>query len=372
MAKYKNVPFIKVEATQYTEIGYVGRDVESMIKDLVDKSIQLIKEKYLKEIKEEVEKNVCSQIIQVIVGANTSDETFKMFCNKLSNGELDNKEIEIEVSEDHAVGNGFSLDMTSGNSQTQVGMFNLGDMMGKILGKKGTKKIKTNVKDGITILTEEEQEKILKDKPILKEAIEYAERHGVIFIDELDKLISGNTSTGGRGDVSKEGVQRDLLPILDGTTLSTKYGYVKTHHILFITAGAFHLNKFTDLLPELQGRLPVHIKLNSLGEGHFIDILVNKKHSLIEQHVQMMKTDYVELKFESDAIKAIAKITAKMNSEVENTGARRLRTIFDKVLEDLNFDAEKYVGSSFVITKEYVADKVKDLLCDVDLQKFIL
>lgn len=373
LAEYKQIPFIKTEATQYTEVGYVGRDVEMMVKDLIEKSIELVKQKYLGEIEKQVKKNVTKQILHKILGPDITEETFELFSQKLSRGELDEKEIEIEVSQESSPAM-TTIDIPGGNSHAQIGMMNFGDIIGKMLGKKNTRKIKTNVKEAFETLEEEESAQLLAElqTQIVKEAIALASNEGIIFIDEIDKIITSSNVTSSRGEVSKEGVQRDLLPLLDGTTLNTKYGPIKTDHILFIAAGAFHMSKFSDLLPELQGRFPMHIKLHPLNEQNFIEILKYKKHSLITQHKAMMCVDQVELEFTEDAILEIAKITAQMNRDVENTGARRLRTIIDKVMEDLNFEAEKYKNKSFTIDAAYISQKMKSILVELDLQKFIL
>lgn len=367
LSEYKEIPFVKTEATQYTEVGYVGRDVEMMVRDLIERSIQIVRAKHLEVIKDQITNDVYRQIINILLGPDISEETYEVFNKKLINGELDDKEIEIEVNDE---GQGFAtIDMPGGVGQ--VGMMNFSDMIGKILGKKNLKKIKSTVKEAIELLTEEESEKALNEGQIIKEAIILAQTEGIIFIDEIDKIITTH-NTGSRGEVSKEGVQRDLLPLLDGTTLKTKYGEIKTDHILFIAAGAFHMSKFSDLLPELQGRFPMHIKLHTLTEGHFIDILTHKKNSLITQHQAMLAIDNVKLIFTDSAVKKIAQVAAQMNQEIENTGARRLRTIMDKILADINFESEKYFDKEFEISEEYIQDKMKDMLIEIDLQKFIL
>ncbi len=397
LSEYKNIPFIKTEATQYTEVGYVGRDVEMMIKDLIEKSVQIVRKKHFELIKSKVLSEVHGQIIAILMKKNVVDfddieidenknlsdvsvnldedeinnfdkKQFEALYVALINGDLDDIEIEITVSEPPSNGMmGFDIP----GAHVQMSAINVGDMMNKILGKKNTKKLVTNIKEAIELLTEDKASKYLNENQIIKEAVNLAQTEGIIFIDEIDKIISSH-NTHSRGEVSKEGVQRDLLPLLDGTTVNTKFGPIKTDHILFVAAGAFHVTKFSDLLPELQGRFPMSVKLHPLNEKHFIDILVNKKHSLIHQHQSMLAIDGVNLIFTEDSIQTIAEITAQMNQEIENTGARRLRTIIDKILEDINFEAEKYHQRDFVINSEYIIDKMKKLVSEMDLRKFIL
>jgi ATP-dependent HslUV protease ATP-binding subunit HslU len=400
LSEYKNIPFVKTEATQYTEVGYVGRDVEMMVKDLVERALQIVRKKHFDLIKNKVLTEVHGQIIAILMKKNIIDfddieidenknlsdldidlneendqkatnfdkKQFEILYIALMNGDLDDEEIEIKVSDSPSSSMmGFDIPGT----HVQMSAINLGDMMNKILGKKNTKKLITTVKEAIDLLTEDKSQKYLNENQITKEAIHLAQTEGIIFIDEIDKIISTH-NTSSRGEVSKEGVQRDLLPLLDGTTVNTKYGPVKTDHILFIAAGAFHVTKFSDLLPELQGRFPMSVKLHPLNEEHFIDILTCKKHSLIEQHQSMLKIDEVNLIFTEDSIQTIAQITAQMNQEIENTGARRLRTIIDKILEDINFESERYYQKDFIITSEYIIDKMKKLVNEMDLRKFIL
>lgn len=373
LSEYLEIPFIKTEATQYTEVGYVGKDVDMMIKELVERSVQIVREKYMSSLRDEVKETVYEEIVKIVLGSSDiTDETKKVFTEKIKKGELDEKEIEIEISEEQSPG--FATIDLPGSSNSQIGMMNFGDMIGKILGKKNTKKITTNVKDAIEKLIEEESEKILDESKIIKEALELAATRGIIFIDEIDKIIISSLNQGGssRGDVSKEGVQRDLLPLLDGTVINTKYGKIKTDHILFIAAGAFHMSKFSDLIPEIQGRFPMNIKLHPLNEDHFFDILNNKKNSLITQYIEMMKTQNVSLVFKDDAIRLIAKNASEMNKNIENTGARRLRTIIDNIMEELNFEFEKHSGSEFIIDAEYIKEKSKNFTTELDLERFVL
>jgi ATP-dependent HslUV protease ATP-binding subunit HslU len=372
LSEYLEIPFIKTEATQYTEVGYVGKDVEMMVKELVERSLQIVKDKYFKLIKEEVRTDVLKMIVKIILGSSEiTDETYSIFVEKIINGEFNEKEIEIEVSED--MNHGMHTIDLPGSIGTQIGMMNFSDMVGKIFGKKNTKKIKTNVKEAIEKLIEEELLSRTDESKIIKEALKLAEETGIIFIDEIDKIIPNTMQSGSsRGDVSKEGVQRDLLPLLDGTVITTKYGKIKTDHILFIAAGAFHMNKFSDLIPEIQGRFPMNIKLHPLNESHFVDILNNKKNNLITQYIEMMKCENVEIEFTDNSIKLIAKIASDMNKNIENTGARRLRTIIDNIMEDLNFEFEHFKGKKLYIDEEYINQRLEKLNIDLDLHKFVL
>ena len=398
LSEYKQIPFIKTEATTYTEVGYVGRDVEMMIKDLIENSLHLVRKKHIDLIKEKVQTEVYHQIITSIIKEeenaididselesddesdknNSSDfadildhDKYDKLYEEIKNGELDNKEIEVEVEEEQNPTGMMGFDIPGSNQHIQMAGFNISDMLNKVLGKKNTKKIVTKIKDAIELMMDAESKKLINENQIIKEAIHLAQNHGIIFIDEIDKIISTH-NTNSRGEVSKEGVQRDLLPLLDGTTINTKYGPIKTDHILFVAAGAFHVTKFSDLLPELQGRFPLSVKLHPLSSEHFIDILLNKKHSLLEQHKSMLEIDKVNLIFEDNAVETIAKIAEKMNQEIENTGARRLRTIIDKILEEINFEAEKHFGQEFSINSEYIKKKMLQIIVDMDLRKFIL
>ena len=406
LCEYIGAPYIKTEATQYTEVGYVGKDVENMIKELMDYAISLVKKKHIDQIKESVIKSVYNALASIIVKSHRKDNTeshkngdkarhdkgeneseelnieeeleniarddlteHDEVYRKLKNGEFDDLTIEIELPDEQTSSSSFEI--PGSNSTIQMSAFNVNDIMNKILGKKNTKIAKTKIKDAIELLKDEEIKKHLSEAQIISEAKHLAQNKGIIFIDEIDKIISSHQISN-RGDVSKEGVQRDLLPLLDGTRINTKYGPIKTDHILFIAAGAFHVTKFSDLLPELQGRFPMSVKLHPLNEKHFVDILNNKEHSLIKQHKAMLGTDNVQLVFTEESINTIAKITAQMNQEVENTGARRLRTIIDKILEDIHFDAEKHSEKEFVIDSEYIKNKVSSLTNDVDLKKYII
>ena len=402
LSEYKQVPFIKTEATTYTEVGYVGRDVEMMIKDLIENSVNLVRKKHIDLVKEKVQAEVYHKIITSIIkeeentldieseleseckesnetnndeSSNFSDilnhDRYDELYEQIKNTELDNKEIEIEIEEEQKSNEIMGFDMPGSNQYIQMAGFNISDMLNKVLGKKNTKKKITKIKDAIELMTDAESKKLINENQIIKEAIHLAQNHGIIFIDEIDKIISTH-NTNSRGEVSKEGVQRDLLPLLDGTTINTKYGPIKTDHILFIAAGAFHVTKFSDLLPELQGRFPLSVKLHPLSGEHFIDILLNKKHSLIEQQKLMLEIDKVNLIFASDAVETIAKIAEKMNQEIENTGARRLRAIIDKIFEEINFDSEKHFGQEFYIDSEYIKKTLLQTIVDMDLRKFIL
>lgn len=401
LSEYKQIPFIKTEATQYTEVGYVGRDVEMMVKDLIDNSVNLVRKKHMDLIKDKVQGEVYHQIVSMLIKEdeapseidtnldhdheegheeddNQADfadifnhDRYDELYEQLTAGKLDEREIEIEVVDDQGPSNMMGFDIPGSNQHIQMSTFNISDIFNKVLGKKSTKVITTKIKDAVELMMDDGSKKIINESQIIKEAINLAQNHGIIFIDEIDKIIS-TQGVSTRGEVSKEGVQRDLLPLLDGTTVNTKYGPIKTDHILFVAAGAFHVTKFSDLLPELQGRFPLSVKLHPLNVGHFIDILTKKKHSLLEQHKSMLEIDNVNLIFADDAVETIAQIAAKMNQEIENTGARRLRTIIDNILEEINFEAEKYSNQDFVVTSEYIKSKMVQAITEMDLRKFIL
>lgn len=370
LAKLANAPFIKVEATKFTEIGYVGRDVESMIRDLVEVSVKQLKEQTKEMVRKKAEKQTDARILEVLVGDSASKATTEKFTELLNSGALDDQSIEIKVRESSKSSPipGFDL---PGGGHVQMGMFALGDLLkGLESNKLKTRKLK--VKQAKKIILQEEMEKLIDEEKTIKEAIILAENEGIIFIDEIDKIARSGESSGSRGEVSREGVQRDLLPIIEGSTVSTKYGLVKTDHILFIASGAFYNSKPSDLLPELQGRLPIRVELNDLTKDDLIRILKEPENSLIKQYIALLATEGVDLIFEDSAIDALAEIATKVNKEVENIGARRLHTILEKLLEDVSFNADLHSGKKFVVDNKYVNSELKDIAKEIDLSKFIL
>jgi len=367
LSKLAEAPFIKVEATRFTEVGYVGRDVEQIIRDLIEIAIAMEKEKKRKEVKAKAELKAEEKVLDSLVGNKASVATRESFRKRLRNGDLDNNEIEIEMQNTSAGMQSFEIPgMPGGN----VGMVNLGDILGKSMGnKKGIKK-KMTVKESHDILVAQESDKMIEEDKIIKEAKKATEENGIVFLDEIDKVSARSDRVG--GDVSREGVQRDLLPLIEGTTVSTKHGPIKTDHILFIASGAFQLAKPSDLLPELQGRLPIRVELSALKEEDFIRILKEPDNSLIKQYKELLKTENVNLKFTDDGIDTLAKISAEVNSSVENIGARRLHTIIEKVLDDISFNATDRSGETVTIDEKYVKDNLGNLVKDTDLSKFIL
>jgi ATP-dependent HslUV protease ATP-binding subunit HslU len=367
LSKLAEAPFIKVEATRFTEVGYVGRDVEQIVRDLIEIAIAMEKEKRRKEVKAKAELKAEEKVLDALVGNKASVATRESFRKRLRNGDLDNNEIEIEVQENNSGLQSFEIPgMPGGN----VGMVNLGDILGKSMGNKKGKKKKMNVKESHEILVAQESDKMIEEDKIIKEAKKTTEENGIVFLDEIDKVSARSDRVG--GDVSREGVQRDLLPLIEGTTVSTKHGPIKTDHILFIASGAFQLAKPSDLLPELQGRLPIRVELNALNEEDFKRILKEPDNSLIKQYKELLKTENVNLIFTDDGIDKLAKISAEVNSSVENIGARRLHTIIEKVLDDISFNATDRAGETVTINEKYVNDNLGNLVKDTDLSKFIL
>ena len=367
LSKLAEAPFIKVEATRFTEVGYVGRDVEQIIRDLIEIAIAMEREKRRKEVKAKAELKAEEKVLDSLVGNKASVATRESFRKRLRNGDLDDNEIEIEVQGTASGMQSFEIPgMPGGN----VGMVNLGDILGKSMGNKKGRKKKMNVKESHDILVAQESDKMIEEDKIIQEAKKATEENGIVFLDEIDKVSARNDRVG--GDVSREGVQRDLLPLIEGTTVSTKHGPIKTDHILFIASGAFQLAKPSDLLPELQGRLPIRVELNALKEDDFIRILKEPDNSLIKQYKELLKTENVNLDFTDDGINKLAKISAEVNSSVENIGARRLHTIIEKVLDDISFNATDRAGETIIINKKYVEDNLGNLVKDTDLSKFIL
>ena len=367
LSKLAEAPFIKVEATRFTEIGYVGRDVEQIIRDLIEIAIAMERERKRKEVKAKAEQKSEEMVLDSLVGNKASVATRESFRKRLRSGDLDNNEIEIEVQNTTSGMQSFEIPgMPGGN----VGMVNLGDILGKSMGNKKGKKKKMTVKESHDILVAQESDKMIEEDKIIKEAKKATEENGIVFLDEIDKVSARSDRVG--GDVSREGVQRDLLPLIEGTTVSTKHGPIKTDHILFIASGAFQLAKPSDLLPELQGRLPIRVELNALKEEDYIRILKEPDNSLIKQYKELLKTENVNLEFTNDGIDTLAKISAEVNASVENIGARRLHTIIEKVLDDISFNATDRSGETIVIDEKYVQDNLGNLVKDTDLSKFIL
>jgi len=367
LSKLAEAPFIKVEATRFTEVGYVGRDVEQIVRDLIEIAIAMERIKKRKEVKAKAELKAEEKVLDALVGNKASVATRESFRKRLRNGDLDNNEIEIEVQDKASGLQSFEIPgMPGGN----VGMVNIGDILGKSMGNKKGKKKKMLVKESHDILVAQESDKMIEEEEIIKEAKKATEENGIVFLDEIDKVSARSDRVG--GDVSREGVQRDLLPLIEGTTVSTKHGPIKTDHILFIASGAFQLAKPSDLLPELQGRLPIRVELDALNEDDFKRILKEPDNSLIKQYKELLKTENVNLIFTDDGIDMLAKISAEVNSSVENIGARRLHTIIEKVLDDISFNATDRTGETVTIDKEYVNKNLGNLVKDTDLSKFIL
>ncbi|GHB26082.1 ATP-dependent protease ATPase subunit HslU [Pseudovibrio japonicus] len=365
LAKLANAPFTKVEATKFTEVGYVGRDVEQIIRDLVESSIALVREQSRKDVEAKAHVLAEERVLDALVGNNASPATRDTFRKKLREGELDEKEIEIEVRSSPQMPS-FDIPGMPGSS---VGVMNISDMLGKAFGGQ-TKPKRTSVKESHKVLLAEESDKLLDEEKITQEAIARVEDSGIVFLDEVDK-ICGKDGRGG-GDVSREGVQRDLLPLIEGTVVSTKYGPVKTDHVLFIASGAFHVSKPSDLLPELQGRLPIRVELKALTKEDFVKILTDTEASLIKQYVALMGTEEVSIEFTKDAIDEIANIAVDLNATVENIGARRLQTVMERVLDEISFTAPDQSGEQVTIDADYVKSNVSELAKNVDLSQFIL
>ena len=365
LSKLAEAPFVKVEATRFTEVGYVGRDVEQIVRDLLEIAIAMEKIKKRKEVHTKAQKMSEEKVLDALVGNKASVATRESFRKRLRNGDLDDNEIEISINQNNSMPS-FEI---PGMPGANVGMINIGEMLGKSMGSKEKKK-KMSVKESHEILINEEADKLIEEDKIIKSAKNSTENNGIVFLDEIDK-ISGRTDRVG-GDVSREGVQRDLLPLIEGTTVSTKYGPIKTDHILFIASGAFQLAKPSDLLPELQGRLPIRVELEALTSDDFKRILKEPDYSLIKQYVALLKTENVELEFSDDGIDAIANMASEVNNTVENIGARRLHTIIERILDDISFSATDRAGEKIIINSDYVKRNLDELVKDTDLSKFIL
>ncbi|MFC3206498.1 ATP-dependent protease ATPase subunit HslU [Aquamicrobium soli] len=368
LAKLAGAPFVKVEATKFTEVGYVGRDVEQIVRDLVEVAIALVREKMREDVKARAHINAEERVLEALIGKTASPATRDSFRKKLREGELDDKEIEIEVADTGTGGMpGFEI---PGMPGANIGVMNINDMLTKAMGGKRTKMRKTTVKASYDLLIEDESDKLLDQEEVVRRALEATQEDGIVFLDEIDKIA--NREGGMGAGVSREGVQRDLLPLVEGTTVATKYGPVKTDHILFIASGAFHVAKPSDLLPELQGRLPIRVELRALEKEDFVRILTETEAALIKQYIALMKTENVDLAFTDDAIDSLAGIAVDLNATVENIGARRLQTVMERVLDEISYDAPDRSGTQVTIDAAYVQKHVGDLSKNTDLSRFIL
>jgi ATP-dependent HslUV protease ATP-binding subunit HslU len=366
LAKLANAPFLKVEATKFTEVGYVGRDVDQIVRDLLEIGITLVKERGRKDVQARAQLAAEERVLTALVGANAAPGTRDAFRKKLRSGELDDKEIEIEVAQSSPAMPMFDLPNMPGAS---IGAININDLFTKSFGAR-TKVRKTLVKEAYEPVVAEESEKLMDQEQVVQEAIRDVENNGIVFLDEIDKICAKGSRSG--ADVSREGVQRDLLPLIEGTTVATKHGSVKTDHILFIASGAFHVSKPSDLLPELQGRLPIRVELSSLDENDFRRILTETEASLIKQYEALLQTEGVTLTFTPDGIDAIARIAVQVNTAVENIGARRLQTVMERVLDEISFAATDRGGDTVTIDAAYVESRIGDLARNADLSRFVL
>ena len=383
LAKLAKSPFIKVEASKYTEVGYVGRDVESMVRDLVELSKTMVKEEMQVEVREKAREQAVERLLDLLLppppghsgktGFNSDpngklhyDQTREKFKQMLKDGGLDDREVEVDVAEKRPA----MIDVVSGAGMEEMGN-NLKDMLGSLMPNK-TKKRKLKVPEAFKTLCQEEAEKLLDEDSVIQEGLKRVEQNGIIFIDEIDKITSRSSQGGSGPDVSREGVQRDLLPIVEGSSINTKYGIVKTDHILFVSAGAFHSSKPSDLIPEFQGRFPIRVELDSLTKEDFVQILTEPENALVKQYIALLKAEDVHLTFQEDAIDQIAEMSAQVNLRTENIGARRLQTIMEKFLEDISFDAPDLENKNITIDASYIREKLKDIIQDEDLSRYIL
>jgi ATP-dependent HslUV protease ATP-binding subunit HslU len=363
LAKLADAPFVKVEATKFTEVGYVGRDVEQIARDLAEEAVRLEKERRRESVREAASKAAMDRLLKALVGDGASEATRESFRQRLSEGAMNDVEVEIEVEDQPSAS--MEIPGMGGN----LGMINLSDMMGKAFGRQALKRRKMRVADAWDKLVDEESEKRMDQDDVARVALQNAETNGIVFLDEIDKIAVSDVRG---GSVSREGVQRDLLPLIEGTTVATKYGPMKTDHVLFIASGAFHVAKPSDMLPELQGRLPIRVELKALSEDDFVRILAETRANLVEQYRALLATEQVTLDFTPQAVRAIARTAAQVNETVENIGARRLQTVMEKLLEEVSFDAEDRVGTTVKIDEAYVAERLGGLAADADLSKYIL
>ncbi|MBY6015063.1 ATP-dependent protease ATPase subunit HslU [Qipengyuania gaetbuli] len=363
LAKLAEAPFVKVEATKFTEVGYVGRDVEQIARDLVEEAIRLEKERRREAVREAASQAAMDRLLNALVGENASEATREAFRERIVQNAMNETEVEIDVKDQPA--SNMEIPGMPGN----VGMIDLSDMLGKAMGRTPTKRRKLKVPDAWDKLVEEEAEKRMDQDDVHRVALENAETNGIVFLDEIDKIAVSDVRG---GSVSREGVQRDLLPLIEGTTVATKYGPMKTDHVLFIASGAFHVAKPSDMLPELQGRLPIRVELRALTEEDFVRILTETRANLVEQYRALIGTEEVTLEITDDAIAEVAKIAARVNESVENIGARRLQTVMERLLEDISFEAEEHKGETVTVDAAYVCERLDDLAGDADLSKYIL
>ena len=366
LAKLANAPFLKVEATKFTEVGYVGRDVEQIVRDLMDSALLMTRERMREDVEAKAHSAAEERVIEALAGSDAREQTRDMFRKKLRDGLMDDKEIELDLADNS---NPMQMMDLPGQPGAGMGMLNLGDMFGNAFGGR-TKKRKVRVADSYKLLIAEEADKLLDEDVVNKRAIEAVEQHGIVFLDEIDKVCARSDARG--GDVSREGVQRDLLPLIEGTTVSTKYGPVKTDHILFIASGAFHIAKPSDLLPELQGRLPIRVELRALTEHDFVRILTETDNALTLQYTALMATEEVKVEFTPEGIASLAKIAADVNQSVENIGARRLYTVLERVFEELSFEAPDRSGDHIVVNAEFVEKHLGELSRSSDISRYVL
>ena len=363
LAKLADAPFVKIEATKFTEVGYVGRDVEQIARDLVEDAIRLEKDSRREAVREAASEAAMDRLLDAIVGDNASEATRESFRRRITDNSMNDTEVEIEVKETP------SMPMDMPGMGGNVGMIDLGEMFGKAMGKGASKRRKMKVPEAWDRLVDEEAEKRMDQDDVARVALENAETNGIVFLDEIDKIAVSDVRG---GSVSREGVQRDLLPLIEGTTVSTKHGPMKTDHVLFIASGAFHVAKPSDMLPELQGRLPIRVELRALTEEDFVAILSETRANLVAQYKALIGTEDVTLDITEDAVREVAKIAAQVNEGVENIGARRLQTVMERLLEDISFDAENHAGETITIDAAYVRERLTDLAADTDLSKYIL
>jgi ATP-dependent HslUV protease ATP-binding subunit HslU len=363
LAKLAEAPFVKIEATKFTEVGYVGRDVEQIARDLVEEAIRLEKDRRREAVREAASEAAMDRLLTALVGDNASEATREAFRERIVENAMNDTEVEVEVTD--APSSPMDIPGMGGN----VGMIDLSDMLGKAMGKGNTKRRKLKVPDAWDKLVEEESDKRMDQDDVARVALENAETNGIVFLDEIDKIAVSDVRG---GSVSREGVQRDLLPLIEGTTVATKYGPMKTDHVLFIASGAFHVSKPSDMLPELQGRLPIRVELRALTEEDFVRILSETRANLVDQYIALIGTEDVTLDIAEDAVGEVAKIAASVNESVENIGARRLQTVMERLLEDISFEAEEHTGETVKIDAAYVRERLSELAGDTDLSKYIL